>query len=98
MIPEHELELAALEGSRDTGGQVGKDGHLPERSDAIYVVSEPDHPDIDACIRLHPEAVSELTRVLEEFKLYEAFYREHGHRPALAMSQGEFVATLAQRK
>jgi len=99
--PEHELEfrlLAALEGGRDAGGQVGKDGHLPERSAAIYVVSEPDHPAIDARVDLHPEAVSELRRVLEEFKLYEVFYRERGHRPDLAISQGEFVAALAQRK
>ena len=99
--PEHELEfrlLAALEGGRDAGGQVGQEGHLPERSAAIYVASEPDHPDIDARVDLHPEAVSELRRVLEEFKLYEVFYRERGYRPDRAMSQGEFVATLAKRK
>jgi uncharacterized Ntn-hydrolase superfamily protein len=98
--PDDELEfrlLAALEGGRDAGGQVGNDGHLPERSAAIYVVSEPDHPDIDARVDLHPEAVSELRRVLEEFKLYEVFYRERGHRPDLAMSQDQFVATLAKR-
>jgi uncharacterized Ntn-hydrolase superfamily protein len=99
--PEDELEfrlLAALEAGRDAGGQVGKDGHLPERSAAICVVSEPDHPDIDARVDLHPEAVSELRRILEEFKLYEVFYRERGKRPDLAMSQGEFVATLAKRQ
>jgi uncharacterized Ntn-hydrolase superfamily protein len=99
--PGDELEfrlLAALEGGRDAGGQVGNDGHLPERSAALFVVSEPDHPDIDARIDLHPEAIGELRRVLEEFKLYEVFYRERGHRPDLAMSQGEFVATLAKRQ
>jgi uncharacterized Ntn-hydrolase superfamily protein len=98
--PDDELELrlmAALEGGRDAGGQVGNDGHLPERSAAIYVVSEPDHPDIDARVDLHPDAVSELRRVLEEFKLYEGFYRERGHRPDLAMTQDQFVATLAKR-
>lgn len=99
--PEDELEfrlLAALECGRDSGGQVGRDGHLPERSAAVYVVSEPDHPDIDARVDLHPEAIRELRRVLEEFKLYEVFYRERGDRPDLAMSQAEFVATLAKHR
>lgn len=99
--PEDELEfrlLAALECGRDCGGQIGRDGHLPERSAALYVVSEPDHPDIDARVDLHPEAIRELRRVLEEFKLYEVFYRERGHRPDLAMSQAEFVATLAKHR
>ena len=98
--PDDALEfrlLAALEGGRDAGGQVGKDGHLPERSAAIFVVSEPDHADIDVRVDLHPEAVAELPRILEEFKLYEVFYRERGHRPDLAMTQDQFVATLAAR-
>jgi len=98
--PDDELEfrlLAALEGGRDAGGQVGGDGHLPERSAAIFVVSEPDHPDIDARVDLHPEAIAELRRVLEEFKIYEVFYRDRGYRPDLAMSQAEFVATLSKR-
>jgi hypothetical protein len=34
--------------------------------------------------------------VLEEFKIYEKFYRDRGYRPDLAMSQAEFVATLNQ--
>lgn len=89
--------LAALEGGRDAGGQVGNAGHLPERSAAIFVVSEPDHPDIDVRVDLHPEAVSELRRVLEEFKLYEVFYRDRGYRPDLAMTQDQFVATLKAR-
>ncbi len=95
--PDDALEfrlLKALEGGRDAGGQVGNEGHLPERSAAIFVVSEPDHPDIDARVDLHPEAIAELRRVLEEFKVYESFYRDRGHRPDLAMSQAEFVASL----
>jgi uncharacterized Ntn-hydrolase superfamily protein len=93
--PDDQLEfrlLAALEGGRDVGG------HLPERSAALYVVSEPDHPDIDVRVDLHPDAIKEARRILEEFKLYEIFYRERGHRPDIAMSQGEFVATLAKRQ
>jgi uncharacterized Ntn-hydrolase superfamily protein len=99
--PDDALEfrlLTTLKGGRDAGGQVGNNGHLPERSAALHVVSEPDHPDIDVRVDLHREAINEARRILEEFKLYEVFYRERGHRPDLAMSQGEFVATLAQRQ
>jgi len=95
--PGAELEfrlLAALEGGRDAGGQVGTEGHLTERSAAIFVASEPDHFDIDARVDLHDDAVTELRRVLKEYKIYEKFYRDRGHRPDLAMSQAEFVATL----
>jgi len=95
--PDADLEfrlLAALEGGRAAGGQVGNEGHLPERSGAIFVVSEPDHADIDVRVDLHDDAVTELRRILEEFKLYEGFYRDRGHRPDLAMSQDQFVATL----
>lgn len=95
--PAAELEfrlLAALEGGRDAGGQVGAEGPLPERSAAIFVASEPDYFDIDARVDLHDDAVTELRRVLEEFKIYEKFYRDRGHRPDLAMSQAEFVASL----
>jgi uncharacterized Ntn-hydrolase superfamily protein len=95
--PDADLEfrlLAALEGGRDSGGQVGAEGHLTERSAAIFVASEPDHFDIDVRVDLHDDAVTELRRVLEEFKLYEVFYRERGGRPDLAMTQSQFVATL----
>lgn len=95
--PAAELEfrlMAALEGGRDAGGQVGAEGPLPERSAAIFVASEPDHFDIDARVDLHDDAVTELRRVLGEFKIYEKFYRDRGHRPDLAMSQAEFVASL----
>ena len=86
--------LAALEGGRNSGGQVGADGHLTERSAAIRVVADPDYPDIDVRVDLHDDAVTELRRVLEEFKQYEVFYRDRGQRPDLAMTQDQFVATL----
>jgi uncharacterized Ntn-hydrolase superfamily protein len=98
--PDVELEfrlLAALEGGRDSGGQVGAEGHLTERSAAIFVASEPDHFDIDVRVDLHEAALTELRRVLEEFKLYEVFYRERGLRPDLAMTQSQFVAILKGR-
>jgi uncharacterized Ntn-hydrolase superfamily protein len=95
--PDAALEfrlLSALEGGRDAGGQVGAQGHLAERSAAIIVVAQPDHPDIDVRVDLHDDAVVELRRVLEEFKRYEVFYRERGRNPRNAVSQDEFVASL----
>ena len=86
--------LAALEGGRNAGGQVGAQGHLTERSAAIRVDAQPDHPDIDVRVDLHDDAVVELRRVLEEFKRYEEFYRERGRDPANAVTQDEFVASL----
>lgn len=95
--PEAPLEfrlLGALEGGRNAGGQVGAEGHLPERSAAIRVVADPDYPDIDVRVDLHDDAVVELRRVLEEFKRYEVFYRERGRNPREAITQDEFVARL----
>jgi len=86
--------LVALEAGRDAGGQHGGEGHLPERSAAIRVVSHPDYPDIDVRVDLHERAVAELRRVLEEFKLYEEFYRERGRNPREAVTQDVFVARL----
>jgi uncharacterized Ntn-hydrolase superfamily protein len=99
--PDETLEfrlLAALEGGRDGGGQAGNAGHLTERSAALFVVSEPDHADIDVRVDLHEDAVTELRRILEEFKLYEDFYRDRGSRPDLAMTQDQFVASLKARE
>ncbi len=81
-------------GGRKAGGQVGASGHLPERSAAIRVVADPDHPDIDVRVDLHDDAIVELRRVLEEFMLYEAFYRDRGRDSSTAMTQDEFVASL----
>jgi uncharacterized Ntn-hydrolase superfamily protein len=86
--------LSALEGGRNSGGQVGASGHLTERSAAIRVVADPDHPDIDVRVDLHDDAIVELRRVLEEFKRYEVFYRDRGRDPSTAMTQDEFVASL----
>jgi uncharacterized Ntn-hydrolase superfamily protein len=90
--------LVALEAGRDAGGQVGGEGHLPERSAAIRVVADPDYPDIDVRVDLHPQAVTELRRVLEEFKLYEVFYRERGRNPREAVTQDQFVAQLEKTR
>lgn len=98
--PQAALEfrlLAALEGGRDAGGQVGGQGHLAERSAVIRVVAQPDYPDIDVRVDLHDDAVVELRRILEEFKLYETFYRERGRNPRAAIPQDQFVAKLERR-
>ena len=95
--PQAALEfrlLAALEGGRNAGGQVGAQGHLTERSAAICVVSDPDYPDIDVRVDLHDDAIVELRRVLEEFKRYEGFYRDRGRDPSTAVTQDEFVTSL----
>ena len=89
--------LAALEGGRNSGGQVGADGHLTERSAAIRVVADPDYPDIDVRVDLHDDAIVELRRVLEEFKRYEVFYRDRGRDPSTAITQDEFVRRLEGR-
>lgn len=90
--------LAALEGGRAAGGQVGASGHLPERSAAIRVDLHPDHPEIDVRVDLHDDAIPELRRVLEEFRLYEEFYRERGRDPSTAVTQDQFVAHLEARR
>ena len=98
--PDRLLEfriLSALEGGRNSGGQVGANGHLTERSAAIRVVADPDHPDIDVRVDLHDDAIVELRRVLEEFKRYEMFYRDRGRDPSTAITQDEFVKRLEGR-
>ena len=86
--------MRALEAGRDAGGQGNADHHKPERSAAIKVVDRLDHPDIDVRVDVHPTAVAELRRVLEEVKAYEVFYRERGRRPSQAVPQDVFAARL----
>jgi uncharacterized Ntn-hydrolase superfamily protein len=90
--------MQALEAGRDAGGQGTADAHKPERSAAIKVVDRLDYPDIDVRVDVHPVAVAELRRVLEEFKLYEAFYRQRGRDPSHAIPQDVFVANLKSRR
>ena len=39
-----------------------------------------------------------LRRVLDEFKLYEEFYRERGRNPSKAIPQDVFVANLKKQR
>ncbi|MFI5013964.1 MAG: DUF1028 domain-containing protein [Hyphomicrobiales bacterium] len=86
--------LRALEGGRDAGGQGNTESHKPERSAALKVVDRLDYPDIDIRVDIHETAVEELRRILEEFKLYQVFYRERGRNPRDAVPQEVFVARL----
>ena len=94
---EHRL-LMGIEAGRDAGGQGNAQTHKPERSAAIKVVDRLDYPDIDVRVDVHPTAVAELRRVLEEFKLYEDFYRQRGRDPSHAIPQDVFVANLKARR
>jgi hypothetical protein len=52
---------------------------------------------VDVRVDSHAAAVGELRRVLEEYKLYEDFYRDRGRNPAEAMPQEVFVASLKRQ-
>ena len=87
--------LVALEAGRDAGGQVGKRGRLPERSAAIVVAGIFDYSDWDLRVDAHDEALKELRRVHEEFKLYADYYVERARSPRNAKTQMEFADMVA---
>ena len=89
--------MRAIEGGRDAGGQGDANGHRPERSAAIKVVDRLDYPDIDVRVDVHPTAVEELRRVLEEFKLYEEFYRERGTQSRARRSRRTSSSPVSKR-
>jgi hypothetical protein len=62
------------------------------------VVDRLDYPEVDVRVDVHPTAVEELRRVLEEFKLYEEFYRQRGRDPSRAIPQDVFVANLKKQR
>jgi uncharacterized Ntn-hydrolase superfamily protein len=87
--------LVAIEAGRDAGGQVGNDGHVPERSAAVLVHGAHDHAELDLRVDLHDHAVDELRRAFEEYELYRGYYRDRGKNPREAIPQDQFVARLA---
>ena len=98
--PDAPLEdrlLLALEGGRDTGGQVSNGVHRPERSAWIRVVDQPDFPEVDLRVDLDDRSVAELRRVLEEFKRCRDYYRARCDHPDEAISEEEFVASLKRK-
>jgi uncharacterized Ntn-hydrolase superfamily protein len=87
-----------LSSTGDAGGQGTREEHRPERSAAIKVVDRRDFPDVDVRVDVHSAAVAELRRVLEEFKLYEEFYRGRDTDPSQAIPQDVFVAQLRVKR
>ena len=86
--------LRAIEAGRDSGGQVGNDGHLTERSAGIFVYGAYDHAELDLRVDLHDKAIDELRRAFEEYELYRGYYRDRGKNPRDAVPQDVFVAGL----
>ena len=96
------LELAerimrSLEAGRVAGGQHVLDGPLPERSASLLVHNGEEHALLDLRVDSHPDAVTELRRLLDEFKPYVPFYRQRWREPATAAPQDAFVMTLRDK-
>lgn len=89
--------LAAIEAGRDAGGQVGNDGHLPERSAAVMVYGDCDHAELDLRVDLHDTAVEELRRAFEEYELYRGYYKQRARNPKDAMPQYAFAQSLSRK-
>jgi uncharacterized Ntn-hydrolase superfamily protein len=71
-----ECLMVAIEAGRKAGGQHGLDCPLPERSAHLLVHEADEHPAIDLRVDSHPDAVTELRRLLEEFRPHIPFYRQ----------------------
>lgn len=87
--------LAAIEAGRDAGGQVGNDGHLPERSAAVMVYGDYDHAELDLRVDLHDKAVEELRRAFEQYELYRGYYKQRARNPKDAIPQYAFAQSLS---
>ncbi len=95
--PEDDLAeriMLALEAGRGAGGQHGLDGPLPERSTSLLMHHVDEHPALDLRVDSHPNAVSEMRRLLDEFRPYIPFYRQRWLEPAKAAPQDAFVKNL----
>ena len=90
--------VRAIEAGRDAGGQVGKEGHLTERSAALRVFGVYDHSEVDLRVDLHDKAVDELRRAFEEYEQYRGYYRDRGKNPRDAVPQDVFVSRLAKKE
>jgi uncharacterized Ntn-hydrolase superfamily protein len=67
---------------------------LPERSAHLLVHEADEHPAIDLRVDSHPDAVTELRCLLDEFRPYIPFYRQRWKDPARAAPQDAFVRSL----
>lgn len=89
--------VRTLEAGRGAGGQHGLDGPLPERSASLLVHEHDEHALIDLRVDSHPDAITELRRVHDEFVPYVPFYRQRWLTPGEAVPQDAFVKSLAKR-
>jgi uncharacterized Ntn-hydrolase superfamily protein len=87
--------LRGIEAGRDAGGQVGGQGHLPERSAALLVHGIEDHAQIDLRIDMHPEAVGALRELFTTYAPYVAYRKQRWRNPETALPQELFVASLS---
>ena len=75
--------LAAIEAGRDAGGQAAPDGtHLQERSAALIVRGADIVEDIDLRVDLHDDAVGELRRLYDTYRIYLPYYALRARSPA----------------
>lgn len=86
--------LHAIEAGRDAGGQVGSQGHLPERSAALIVRGHSPKDDLDLRVDSHPTAVEQLRAIHEEWAPYREFHWLRHVDPARAPPQEVFVTSL----
>ena len=96
--PLAERLMRALEAGRDAGGQVGGQGHLPERSASILVHHRARYAELDLRIDLHDDAVTALRAAYDAYLPYVAFHHLRHVDPASAPPQEAFVAELAARR
>ncbi len=75
--------LASVEAGRDAGGQAAPDGApLPERSAALIVRGADIVEDIDLRVDLHDDAVGELRRLYDAYRIYLPYYALRARAPA----------------
>lgn len=86
--------LRALEAGRDAGGQVGSRGHVTERSAYLVVHGRAPVAELDLRVDSHPDAVTAMRELHDEFQPYLAFHRQRHLDPASAPPQEAFVAGL----
>ena len=84
--------LAALEAGRDAGGQASADGtHVAERSAALIVRGADIVEDLDLRVDLHDDAVGELRRLYERYRVYLPYYALRARSPAETPPQDEWA-------
>ncbi len=75
--------LASIEAGRDSGGQASPDGaHLPERSAALIMRGADIVEDLDLRVDLHDDAVGELRRLYDTYRIYLPYYALRARSPA----------------